>query len=579
MSKQTNGVEQPKREFAVRVPKGSPRKLTIMKFNGSLNIRPENWAQETVRLEREDNRRHGVTTAGEVVQEFGEGSVFGSAAREEARRKKLGRQARKYNHDNQPWRLAIERSADGEGAAAAEAPKTGGGKTRKFRSIREAGAGEHADYWIFYRVGNDLEAYKVDEWYQFLPAVTYKYLDAEQAEERFQQQSKVFNQFALKAQIQRQLAEQEEREQQGQMLAKNASGLKIKDEASSDDEYEADDEVEPKNGQNDGAKVRRKGKATAKNTKAKGQAKGDKKKQRVEAGDEVAAYESEDGEDEGREYDYMSDSGSDTDREELNADKKMEEDLVGVGEEKGLKRSLESDEEGEEEEEEEESEAEEAKESDGGPTEEQRTDGGESRQVGKGAKAVKNVDTIMAQRGGNRIAVEVCVEKDESNGSETDEDPDKEAIKSVLFMQDRRKKTGQSNNSEQSRKRHAAEAENGTEKAIVGAKKPKVIEQRETNEKAMEDDDSDIINGEISETFVRRLLERKPHSTKQLLTKANQRLQQKLMESGTQQQQHTKDKRIVTRLADILKKIEPYQFRKTNEAGKEVLFFSLNRTA
>jgi hypothetical protein len=59
-----------------------------------------------------------------------------------------------------------------------------------------------------------LEAYKVDEWYQFLPAVTYKYLDAEQAEERYKERDKVFNQFALKAQIQKQLADQEERQQQ-----------------------------------------------------------------------------------------------------------------------------------------------------------------------------------------------------------------------------------------------------------------------------------------------------------------------------------------------------------------------------
>jgi hypothetical protein len=25
-------------------------------------------------------------------------------------------------------------------------------KVRKFRSMREAGAGEHADYWVFYKV-------------------------------------------------------------------------------------------------------------------------------------------------------------------------------------------------------------------------------------------------------------------------------------------------------------------------------------------------------------------------------------------------------------------------------------------
>lgn len=72
-----------------------------------------------------------------------------------------------------------------------------------------------------------MEAYKVDEWYQFLPAVTYKFLDAEQAEERFLQQDKVFNQFALKAQIQKQLAEQEEREQQDQLKAKTSGLVRI----------------------------------------------------------------------------------------------------------------------------------------------------------------------------------------------------------------------------------------------------------------------------------------------------------------------------------------------------------------
>lgn len=36
------------------------------------------------------------------------------------------------------------------------------------------------------------------------------------------------------------------------------------------------------------------------------------KKQRVDNADEIAAYESDDGDDEGREFDYMSDSGSDS---------------------------------------------------------------------------------------------------------------------------------------------------------------------------------------------------------------------------------------------------------------------------
>ena len=36
------------------------------------------------------------------------------------------------------------------------------------------------------------------------------------------------------------------------------------------------------------------------------------KRQRVENADEVMAYESDDGDDEGREFDYITDSGSDS---------------------------------------------------------------------------------------------------------------------------------------------------------------------------------------------------------------------------------------------------------------------------
>lgn len=80
------------------------------------------------------------------MQEFGEGSEYGKAAREEARLKKFGRQTRKYEHDKQPWRLTIEQNVSGD-ADSKQATKV-----RKFRSMREAGASEHADYWIFYKV-------------------------------------------------------------------------------------------------------------------------------------------------------------------------------------------------------------------------------------------------------------------------------------------------------------------------------------------------------------------------------------------------------------------------------------------
>ena len=58
----------------------------------------------------------------------------------------------------------------------------------------------------------------MDEWYQFLPAVTYKYLDAEQAEEHFKEMDKIVNQLAFKAQIQKQLADEEEKQQKATMM-------------------------------------------------------------------------------------------------------------------------------------------------------------------------------------------------------------------------------------------------------------------------------------------------------------------------------------------------------------------------
>ena len=99
-----------------------------------------------------------MNMTGEIVQEYGEGSEYGKAAREESRRKKYGRYARKYEHDKQPWKLTIEQQQTNSTAATGGKEEENGEeatmerKVRKFRSIREAGAGEHADYWVFYKV-------------------------------------------------------------------------------------------------------------------------------------------------------------------------------------------------------------------------------------------------------------------------------------------------------------------------------------------------------------------------------------------------------------------------------------------
>ncbi|KHJ76190.1 hypothetical protein OESDEN_24190, partial [Oesophagostomum dentatum] len=208
---------------------------------------------------------------------------YGKAAREEARRKKYGRQAKSYKLDNQPWHLSFVEPD---------------GRTRKMKSIREGGAGEHADYWVFLKSGEEFLAYKVDDWHKFLPAITHKTLDIDQAEEKFLERNKVMNQFALKAQIMSQLKAGEE---DGEQLEKPTRSLKIKDGYSSSDSDGSEDD------RNDEEGSSKKKDSILKKKKAHEKPKKDKR-QRVETGDEVAKYESSDGEDEGREYDYMSDS-------------------------------------------------------------------------------------------------------------------------------------------------------------------------------------------------------------------------------------------------------------------------------
>uniref|UniRef100_A0A158P8X9 Transcription initiation factor IIF subunit alpha n=1 Tax=Angiostrongylus cantonensis TaxID=6313 RepID=A0A158P8X9_ANGCA len=225
--------------FSVR-KRSEHKRFSVLKFNGMDRVDTSRWSVDSmVQMEREDNRSVALST--QSVQEYGEGTEYGKAARDEARRKKYGRQAKSYKLDNQPWNLSFLEPD---------------GRLRKMKSIREGGAGEHADYWVFLKSGEEFLAYKVDDWHKFLPAITHKTLDIDQ---------------------------------------------KIKDEYSSDDSEGDEDD------RNDEDGIPKRKEIGAKKKKALERPKKDKRPH-VENGDEVAKYESSDGEDEGREYDYMSDS-------------------------------------------------------------------------------------------------------------------------------------------------------------------------------------------------------------------------------------------------------------------------------
>lgn len=79
---------------------------------------------------------------------FGAGSEFGRDQREEARRKKLGFNARKYKPEDQPWIL-----------------KHGGKNGKKFKGIREGGVSENASYYVFTHAADGaIEAFPVEQW-------------------------------------------------------------------------------------------------------------------------------------------------------------------------------------------------------------------------------------------------------------------------------------------------------------------------------------------------------------------------------------------------------------------------------
>ncbi|CAJ0921254.1 unnamed protein product, partial [Mesorhabditis belari] len=393
-------------EYAVKVPKMNTNKHhTILKFNSNLQVDTSSWGNAQVSLEREDNRSTVLVNA--PTQDYGEGTEYGRAAREEARRKKYGRQSRSYKLDNQPWKLSVMEE---------------GKKLRRFRSMREGGAGEHADYWVFLKNDNDFLAYKVEAWHQFLPSITHKVLDIDQAEELFQQRAKHLNQFALKAQILKTIDQED-----GEQLEKT-SRLKIKDNFSDTDASDDDEDEEE-----------------------------------GESSRDVAKYESEDGEEDGQEVDYMSDSGSDT---EDPTDEKLDKELVGVGEEDGLRKLGDSDDDEDEEEEE----------------ENERN----KKETLRGKKA----------------------DGEENDSSDSEDDEDQEKTASVMLLPKKAAKAD-----------HVAAKKRAIEDAVAGVEAKKAKLDPDSGSKDSPTKSASSIDDILNEETVTRYLQRNPHTTKDLVSK------------------------------------------------------------
>lgn len=258
-----------------------------MRFNATLNVDFAQW--RNVKLERENNMKE-FKSAEEDMPKFGAGSEFNRDLREEVRRKKFGIIAKRYRPEAQPWIL-----------------KVGGKSGKKFKGIREGGVSENAAFYVFTHAPDGaIEAYPLNEWYNFQPIQRYKSLSAEEAEQEFGRRKKVMNYFSLM--LRKRLKPDEEEEKDPEEVKVKGGGKKAKElKISEMDEWIDSDEES--DSESEGEEKKKKEEDSDDEGKKKGKkGKGPDKKKKKRDVDDEAFEESDDGDEEGREMDYDTES-------------------------------------------------------------------------------------------------------------------------------------------------------------------------------------------------------------------------------------------------------------------------------
>ncbi|NXJ58866.1 T2FA factor, partial [Spizaetus tyrannus] len=279
----------------------------------------------------------------EELPESGAGSEFNRRLREEARRKKYGIVLREFRAEDQPWLLRVNGKAG-----------------RKYKGVKKGGVTENASYYIFTQCPDGaFEAFPVQHWYNFTPLAKHRTLTAEEAEEEWERRNKVLNHFSIMQQ--RRLRDQDEEEEEKEKKTKKKGGeLKIHDleddlELSSEDsegseaegEWERDSRGEGWGGcaSTDTPPTPKSPPPGEKAPKPKKTALAGKKKKKKKGSEDEAFEDSDDGDFEGQEVDYMSDASSSSLEEEVGKPKVTKEDDGP----KGIDEASESSEESEEE--------------------------------------------------------------------------------------------------------------------------------------------------------------------------------------------------------------------------------------
>ncbi|XP_042248146.1 general transcription factor IIF subunit 1 [Thunnus thynnus] len=324
-------------EYTVRVPKNTSKKYNIMAFNAGDKVNCSTWTQARMERDMSARRIYGE----EETAEGAAGSEFGKKQREEARRKKFGIVTREFKAEDQPWILKVNGKAG-----------------RRFKGLKKGGVTENASYYIFTQCPDGaFEAFPVQGWYNFTPQAKHRTLTAEEAEEEWGRRNKVVNHFSIM--LQRRLREQERGEEDEDENEK--SGKKKKKGGGRGGDlriHDLEDDLEMSSNDSDSS-MGDDGESKAKTKKDTGKGKGKKKKK---SNDKEALEDSDDGDYEGLEVDYMSDESS-SDEEPEKGKPSKGEDLP-----KGIDEASESEEESEEEKQNEEETKEEEEEEDGKKT-------------------------------------------------------------------------------------------------------------------------------------------------------------------------------------------------------------------
>ncbi|XP_053320788.1 general transcription factor IIF subunit 1-like [Spea bombifrons] len=259
-------------EYVVRVPRNPSKRYNLMAFNAEDKVDFSTWNQ--ARMERDLSAKKMYQE--EELPDSGAGSEFNRKQREESRRKKYGIILKEFKTEDQPWVLRVNGKAG-----------------RRYKGVKKGGVTENASYYIFTQCPDGaFEAFPVSNWYNFTPLAKHRTLTAEEAEQEWERHNKILNHLSIMQQ--RRLKDQggeDEEEEEG--AAKQDKGGKIKNDLKIHD-IEDEPDRSSESGEEGERRVKPQKKPAAQSKK--------------QESDNEALEDSDDGDFEGQEVDYMFES-------------------------------------------------------------------------------------------------------------------------------------------------------------------------------------------------------------------------------------------------------------------------------